>query len=357
MTVAKNVLPRRQMTAKQWLQHPGCHDLLAGRINLLGGPIESNKSTYLALRAALHSALGLKVGIMSSEDEWNDYGPRLVAAGADIGRCAFRETAYTFPDSTETVMRWVKRDRISLLIIDLANDYVRGRRLRDAYRPLKTACARAGCTVLMALHTNKGLRPGQRAIDAFPGPPREIQGLAKVALVIAKSQEAPLGLRHVGSAKGNYREPQPSMSYAVESIDLEPDENTGVAEPIHDVVLLRPVGPCPLTSEEILQQASKVGQAEEDDAPARSEASRVLAEILKDGGKHKVSEIRQVTDQMGLSWSTVKRARVLLGVEHSREKGSNDHYWHAPTGPLAELRQGDDPDGPEADPDWTVPDA
>jgi AAA domain len=349
------VPPGRRLRQTRFLSHPGCHPLLQAKLNLLAGPLESNKSTYAAMRAALHTQMGGRVGILSSEDEWEeDAGPRLAAAGAVLDRCLFTDRAYMFPGSTEAVIKWAKSHKIDLLIIDMANDFAgRAVRMRDAYMPLKKACYRAGITIMLLLHTNKGLRKGQAAIDAIPGPRRDIQGLVKLALVIAKSQDDPTGVRHVGVAKFNRGEHPPSLSYAVLSDDLVPDGGY-ITEYISDMVSLKPIGPSALSAEEILEQAARIGETDDDDAPMRSEAARLLGEMLKDGRMHKVSEIRKVTDEAGISWPTVKRARMMMGIEHSRE--GNEHSWHAPTGLLAELRRGDDPDAPEPDSDWTIPD-
>jgi hypothetical protein len=362
---------KKLMRAPRFMVLPDVHPLVRGRLNLLGGALESNKSTLLCLYAARYSQLVGRVAIISSEDDWEEeYGPRLEAAGANLDRIVFKmkedKPKFKFPESTDALMEWLEDNDCKFPIFDLGNSFAAGN-LREAYEPFKVASYRDDVTSMLSLHTNKHYKRGMAAIDTIPGSRRDIQGLVKHVMIIAKAADDPVGTRYVAVAKLNSRVHPLTLTYAVDQTDLAAHPEWHPDEAFEEIVFLRQTGTSDLTAEGVVAQASRIEDEGEDDAPLRSEAAKALCDILKDGKAHPVPEIKKVIcDDLGIcSWSTVKRARESLGagVESRRAVGDptgKRKEWIASSGLLAELQQGDNPDQPEdldtGRPDW-LPDA
>ena len=178
--------------------------------------------------------------------------------------------------------------------------------------PLKSALNRSGITALAVVHTNKHLRRGQSALDVIPGRRGDLAGLAKAVLVVARSADDPDTTRLVGVAKWNHGIPQPSLSFAVESVDVPPSDLHD--EVIEEVPLLRPLGTVPMDAATILRQAAELAEPDEEEkATARSQAWAALVAILKDGKEHRVRDLQEALPDH--DWSTVKRAARDNGVE------------------------------------------
>jgi hypothetical protein len=344
----KLVPASHKLAAPEFLELPGLHPLLQGKLNICAGPIAASKSTYACLAIARYTQLGGHVGVVITEDDWNDfYGLRLEAAGADLSRVHFRVMpSWRLPASADSLRKWAKDNRCGLVVIDLANDLARGD-LREAYIPVMRHASLDGTTYLLLIHTNKHLTRGQEAVDAIPGRRGGLQGLVKNVLVIAKSADNPDSTRLVGVARNNYLPSLPSFEYAVKvAIDLPPS-------PWHDqtidgdVVYLEYLGPSDLSATAILRQAQDIEDDDEENAPQRSAAAKALGDLLKDGKEHFVSEIKQIAAGLVISYSTFKRVKLEMGVEHAPR--GKENVWFAPAGLLAELQRGANPD--EADPD------
>ena len=70
----------RPIAVPRFIRHPGLHSLRKGKLNLIAGAGGENKSTLAMLYAARETQHGHVVCIISTEDEWDEVGPRLEAA-------------------------------------------------------------------------------------------------------------------------------------------------------------------------------------------------------------------------------------------------------------------------------------
>src|SRR5207302_8786581 len=151
--------------------------------------------------------------------------------------------------------------------------------------------------------------------------------------------------RLVGGGKWNHGIPQPSLSFAVESVDVPPSDLHD--EVIEEVPLLRPLGTVPMDAATILRQAAELAEPDEEEkATARSQAWAALVAILKDGKEHRVRDLQEALPDH--DWSTVKRAARDNGVESKPDPTHTGRgraaVWYLPAGLLVLLRAQEEED-------------
>jgi hypothetical protein len=322
-----------QQTEWLWLDW-----LPRGELTTCEGDPGVNKSTLtLDLAARVSSGRGMPTGATSEGDckvaEAQAPGgvvllgvedsltktvrPRLVAAGADLGRIAVIEDTISLPDDLEVVGRAVAAVRARLVVIDpvvafLGRNANNDQAVRRALTPLRRLAERAGAAVLLVRHLNK--KPGNHALYRGSGS-IGIVGAVRTAMLVGRDPEEP-NLRVVAQFKNNLG-PHPI------SLRFEPVSTGGV-------VTVEWRGESPLSAGDLLSQPSSP-------AARLFEAQQLLLDLLRDGPVEQ-RRIRAAAVDEGIAVRTLERAKELLEVQSARRgfgPGSVCYWQLAASPPVA----------------------
>ena len=238
--------------------------------------------------------------------------PRLVAAGADLERIAFPppgrdglERMIRLPDDIGYLSELVTQAAAKLVVFDPLVAYLPGKvnswqdqSLRGALAPLAALAQEHGTAVLLIAHLNKGR-------DADPlrrlGGSIGLGAAARSMLLLTRDPDDPEGAtgarRVLAQAKSNLGLLEPSLAYRIETSAL-----AGDVKGAH----LEPTGTSRLTAAELLalnepEARSKLSEAE----------ALLLAEL--ENGPRSVNELRAAAQELGISITTLERAKKRLG--------------------------------------------
>jgi hypothetical protein len=271
--------------------------------------------------------------LLSAEDEIADtIRPRLAAAGADLTR------AWVLPDVREEGepprppelprdldrLEAMTKDRAAaLVVIDPLMAFLAGQvdahRDQDVRRVLASMAAMAARTraaVVIVRHMNKsaGGNPLYRGGGSIG-----IVGAARAGLLAAPDPDDD-GRRVLAMTKSNLAAMPEALAYRLVTDDLH-----GVARVVWD-------GVTPHTAAELLRVRR---DGPDDQAPARSDAEKVLREILSDGPVP-AKEVKALARDAGIAERTLDRAREAIGAVTRREgfgKGAR-YLWALPDNPM-----------------------
>jgi hypothetical protein len=257
--------------------------------------------------------------LLSAEDDLaRTIRPRLDAAGADVSKIIAFEGVQAgdishppvLPLDVPAMEQTITESRIALVIVDPLMAFLDGKldahRDQDARRclhALRNMAERTGAAVLLVRHLNKlnhsvALYRGGGSIG--------ILGACHSALVVERHPDDAT-VRVIASNKSNLGPTPKSLAYRVEAFG--------------DVARIAWIGESDLEANAILAH-----QAPQRDKPAEAMLRRVLA-----GGQSvpaaKVSEI--ATDE-GISESSLKRAKMNLGVSSEKGQFSGGWMWRLP---------------------------
>lgn len=222
------------MRSIEWVEKPLWQ---RSAFHLLAGPKGAGKGTYLAGLAARISLRGENVLFVSTEDSTAiDLKPRLVAAGADIGRCFVIQQTVLLPDHVEQLRELAERlGGVGLLVVDPVANHIGSRNsnaeaeVRDAIAPLNGLADALGCVLIGVRHPGKNRTAGAVASilgsTAWTDTPRCV-------VMIAPDDEDPL-LRHIQVVAGNRSLNGSALAFRIEAVEVE-----GLAEPITRAVEL-----------------------------------------------------------------------------------------------------------------------
>jgi len=313
--------------------------LPAGKLTILAGAAGTGKTTLaLGLGAVITTASRWPDGslcarkgnvlIWSSEDVADDtLVPRLIASGADLGRCHFIEgvaqqgQSVPFDPSQDIpeLHRAVERiGGVSLLLIDpiisaVAGDMHRANDVRRSLQAIVDFAAAYGCAVVGITHFAKG-GAGRAPQDRVIGS-QAFGALARMVLVSAKEEGSTR--RVLARAKSNIAPDDGGVAYSLEVATIE----GGIAA-THVVW----EGAIDGTAREIL------GTVEYEDEGAggeRQDAEQFLRDLLADGPVS-TKQVKADASGAGYSWRTIERAKRDLGVEAFKAGMKEGWQWHLP---------------------------
>src|SRR5215213_5696162 len=307
-----------------------------GKITVLDGDPDNGKSvltTDLAARVTVGKAMPYGFGkifpqagvvILSAEDGVGDtIRPRFDAAGGDPSRVVIlgNEDPFGIPEDLPELERAIKRVGAKLVIIDPIMAFLgeninsnSDKDVRSALKPLKQLAERTGAAVVIVRHLNK--TPGGNVLYRGGGS-IGIIGAARSGLIVGPHPHDE-ELRILASQKHNLSMPPESLSYRITSAPDNPDAAAIVYKGVTE-----------MNAKDILKPP-----VEEEERSALEEAKDFLLEALETGKKP--AEDLKKDAAAGISVSTLKRAKKVLGVEAKKE-GAN-WYWHPP-----KPEGGDDP--------------
>ena len=274
--------------------------------------------------------------LLSAEDDIADtIRPRLEAAGADLNRCWVLPDVHPegepprppeLPADLFLLEDLVKSKAAALVVVDPLMAFLAGQvdshRDQDVRRVLASMAymaARTGAAVLIVRHMRKG---AGSALDKGSGS-IGIIGAARAGLLVAPDPEDE-GRRILAMTKSNLAKMPEALAYR-----LVNDELYGAARVVWD-------GASRHTANDLVR-----ARVDEDEAPALTEAARVLKEILADGPLP-AGNVKRMAAAAGVAERTLHRARHALGVTARRQGwGPGAHYeWSMPADPPEAMAQG-----------------
>lgn len=263
--------------------------------------------------------------IMSAEDDMEDtLTPRLIAAGADCNRVHFvtgtpsalGEVLPTFPDDIDRLKANIQETKAALVLVDPFNAFLNGRidsykdsDIRRAFAPLARIASETGATILLIFHLNKSSGPsalhrivGSVGIGAAP----------RSVLVVAKSPDD-ADERILAVAKVSNAPVPPSIAFRIQGT-----QPFGAARAVW-------AGPVDYSADDIVRPTGP------DHHSALTSAIERLKELLMEAaGKMEALKVMAQMEVENYSASTIRRAKVALGVESVRH--SDVWYWRLPSG-------------------------
>lgn len=312
---------------------------------MVGGYAGLGKSQYTCLLAAnlTRGEYGAPAAAMiaTAEDSpATTVVPRLKAVQADLDLVHFiviqsddgLTDGIEIPDDLDTVAGEMRRLGARLLVVDplVAHlpteiDSYKDQSVRRALAPLYRLAQELDCAVVVCIHLNKaqGMQPLQRlsGSGAFGAAARSV-------LLLDRDPDDPDGeqgrRRVLAHVKSNDGPEMPSLLYEIEPLVLaataeDPEINTS---------RLALLGESPHSGRALLASAA----ASEDERLAKDEAEEFLLAELADGGRHRAGEVYKAARAIGISESTLKRARRRLGVETEKTGfgGAGTWEWWLP---------------------------
>jgi putative DNA primase/helicase len=313
--------------------------LPAGKLTILAGAAGTGKTTLALALAAVVTGGGRwpdgvssratgNVLIWSSEDVADDtLVPRLLASGADLGRCHFIEgiaqdgQSVPFDPSQDIVELHRAASAIggvSLLLIDpivsaVAGDMHRANDVRRSLQAVVDFADAHGCAVIGITHFAKG-GAGRAPQDRVIGS-QAFGALARMVLVAAKEEGS--GRRVLARAKSNIALDDGGVAYSIEAVTLD-----GGIETTHAVW----DGTIEGTAREIL---GSVEYVEDDAGGEQQDAEQFLRDLLADG-PIPTRQIKADASGAGYSWRTIERAKRDLGIEAVKAGMKVGWEWHLP---------------------------
>jgi putative DNA primase/helicase len=267
--------------------------------------------------------------ILSAEDGAADtIAPRLLASGADLGRIhivtAVREgkTRRSFNLQLHLLVLEREVERVGgvrLIVIDPVSSYMgktdshKNSEVRGVLEPIGEFAERLRVAVLSVTHFSKaGAGANTKALHRFVGS-IAVTGAPRVALAVVEDTQN--DRRLLLHAKNNLALPPQGLAYRIQE-KIVGDVGRAVTAPY--VVWDREH--VAMTANEALAADATIGG----DSSASAEAENFLRELLAEGPVA-AKQIRADVEAAALSWSTIKRAKVRLGIK--AEKVGMDAGW------------------------------
>jgi putative DNA primase/helicase len=240
--------------------------------------------------------------------------PRLVAAGAKCEQVVFPppekdglERSISLPDDIGYLRQLVEKAGVRLVVFDPFVAYLPGKvnswqdqSLRGALAPLAALAQEQQTAVLLVAHLNKGQNADPlRRLGGSIG----LAAAARSVLLLARDPDDPEGatgaMRVLAQAKSNLGLLEPSLGYRIKPASLANDVTTAYLEA---------AGASRFSAAELLA-------LNETEARSKlSEAEALLRAELEDGPRP-VSELRARASELGISITTLDRAKKKLGVQ------------------------------------------
>lgn len=338
LTSADTISPRRVRWLWDGRVALGTLALLAGR----EGVGKSTVAYWLAARVTRGELPGEYQGepraalICATEDSWtHTIVPRLMAAGADLGRIHLMEVVadtvhvgLSLPRDVPDVERAAAEVGAGLLLLDplmsrldAGLDSHRDHEVRQALEPLARLADQASVAVVGLIHHNKStstdplqLVMGSRAFSAVA---------RSVSTVIPDPDDDTNTRRLFGTPKNNLgRTDLPTLAFRVESHPIETDDGTawtGRVEWGDD---------SPVTIGEAMRRA--VGDAREDQGAATECADWLRDHLTGQGGCAESGPTKRAARSAGHSEWALRRARERLSIVTESQGFPRVTTWSLP---------------------------
>ncbi len=251
--------------------------------------------------------------------------PRLVAAGAELEQVVFPppaadglERTVGLPDDVGFLRELITSTAAKLVVFDPLVAYLpakvntwQDQSLRGALAPLAALAQEQGAAVLLIAHLNKGR-------DADPlrrlGGSIGLAAAARSLLLLARDPDDPEGetgaRRVLAHAKSNLGQLETSCAYRIE---------TKAANKKVKAAYLKPTGASRFSAVELLA-------LNEPEARSKLSEAEALLRAELEGGPRPVSELRAAAMELGISITTLDRAKKQLGAQ-SVKLGLGNWAW------------------------------
>ena len=247
----------------------------------------------------------------TTEDDTDDtIVPRFIKANGDREKLIFineKETPISFDDAR--IEEAIKKTGAKLLILDPLSSYIgdcqlnAANEVRPRFNHLIRIAKETNAAIVIVNHLNKMF--GTKAIYRTPGS-IDIVGAVRSALLIGRSKENE-DERILVQQKSNLA---PTGAAIVFSVGEDGISFIKESE---------------LTADELLASfPDKTGRPD----TKTQEAMEIIRDLLSDGEEHEASECEARLSEAGISKSTAKKAKRMLGVVSSKPHYS--WYWRLP---------------------------
>lgn len=305
----------------EWLWYPY---IPYGKVTVIQGDSGDGKSTFVLKLAAMLSQgepmpftdgngqEPINVIYQSSEDDADDtIVPRFERAGGNTDKLLFiseKEEYLSFSD--ERIITAIKETGARLVVLDPLSAYVgentninAANEVRRQFRPLIEVAKEQHCAILIVHHMNKAA--GQKAINRSVGSV-DVVAAARSVLLVARTDKEHPDERILAQVKCNVGPTGNAIIFSVGEKGIEWIEETSK------------------TADEVLGNIfSSMGRP---DAQMQT-AKDILSEIVTDTPIAQ-REVMLRCEQAGISASTAKKAKALLGLKSVKQ--SNAWFWFKP---------------------------
>jgi putative DNA primase/helicase len=267
--------------------------------------------------------------IWSGEDDPEDtIIPRLLASGADLGRCyivgdvidgqrrpfdpsvdmpRLQKAAAAIPGGADLML-------VDPVVSAVLGDSHKNAEVRRSLQPLVDLASSLGAAVLGITHHTKGTQ-GRDPVERVTGS-IAFGALARIVFAVARMPEDQGGGRVFCRSKSNIGEDSGGFEYDLELVD--------VAEGISCTAVCW-AGPVEGTARDILAKAEAV-QDDPDQRSELDEAKEFLLNILADSDLSS-KQVRADADGAGHAWRTVERAQKALGIQPYKKGMKEGWFW------------------------------
>lgn len=265
------------------------------------------------------------VVLMSAEDGLSDtVRPRLDAAGADTTRVHHFDGVQCYDDNGQptgivppaipgdlpALEQLINDTGAKFVVVDVLMAYLHGQvnshkdqDVRRALSQLAAVAERTGACIVLLRHLTKG-SAGSSALYRGGGSIGVI-GLARVGLTAGHDPADDTGERRIlAVAKCNVAEKAGSVAYTL------------VSDPDRGCARIEWLGGSALSADELVAPNQSA-----EERSAVDEAAEWLQSVLTDGPQQ-AAVLRNLAQNEGISWASLKRAKDKLGVEHKRDENA-----------------------------------
>lgn len=302
----------------EWLWYPF---IPFGKVTVIQGDAGDGKSTFILKLAAMltngepmpftdgNNLEPMNVIYQSTEDDADDtIVPRFISASGNTEKLLFiNEKEHYLSFSDERLLEAIRATKAKLIILDPLSAYIgestsinSANEVRSQFRPLIDIAKEQGCAIVIIHHMNKAM--GQKAVNRAVGSV-DIVGAARSVLMVARTDKERPNERILVQVKSNLSPTGSAIVFSLSENGIEWIEETSK------------------TADEVLGNAfSSMGRPDEQIQKAKD----VLSRLLSDHKPKPQSLIMEHFKTMGISESTVKKAKAQLNI-HSVKQGT---YWY-----------------------------